>query len=158
MSTFCLFQDISKRFKLLIMKKKGSIPSNQLSVRLNQLIETKGISKAEMARICGVSPQAVNSWFSRGSIGKSSAVTLSDALGVSLAWLLGESESAEHDNSEEIPRSVLSPKEKILLDLFNSIPEKDRDELLAGLQEKEQRYNELYEELKQIEKTRKRVS
>lgn len=142
------------------MKKKESTPNNSLSARLNHLIDTKGISKAEIARICGVSPQAVNSWFARGSIGKSSAIILSDSLGVSLAWLLGEPGFSEtnHANETDIPRTGLSPKEKILLDLFNGLPEKDRDELLAGLQEKERRYNELYEELKQLEKIKKRVS
>jgi DNA-binding transcriptional regulator YiaG len=42
--------------------------------RLNEIIEQKGISKADMARICGVSSQSVNNWFVRGTIGKSSAI------------------------------------------------------------------------------------
>ncbi|MCI4187338.1 helix-turn-helix domain-containing protein [Dickeya dianthicola] len=89
--------------------------------RLCELMRVKGISKAEMARIAGVSPQSVNNWFSRGTIGKSSALKLSDALGVSVGWLLGEEVDEENG---------LKPKEKRLLELFSQLPDSEQDRMI----------------------------
>lgn len=93
--------------------------------RLNELLALKGISKAEMARIAGVSPQSVNNWFNRGTVGKSSALKLSEALGVSVAWLLGE---------EVDENSGIKPKERELLDLFRQLPEAEQDKTISLLQ------------------------
>ncbi|UYY65516.1 helix-turn-helix domain-containing protein [Serratia marcescens] len=91
--------------------------------RLNELMELKGISKAEMARIAGVSPQSVNNWFARGTIGKSSALKLAEALGVSVAWTL-----CEGDDSE----TGLSERQLQLLNLFEQLPESEQDNMIAA--------------------------
>ena len=57
--------------------------------RLTEL-NNKGFSKTEMAKIAGVSKQAVSSWFKTGRISKQSALAIADAAGVSVPWLLGE--------------------------------------------------------------------
>lgn len=44
--------------------------NNQLIARLEEITQ-RGISKADMARIAGVTPQAVNGWFKKGVISKS---------------------------------------------------------------------------------------
>lgn len=72
------------------MRKNTHQSDNPQVQRLNEIIEMKRISKADIARICGVSSQSVNNWFVRGAIGKSSAIKLADALGVSLEWVLGQ--------------------------------------------------------------------
>ncbi|MCS5946282.1 helix-turn-helix domain-containing protein [Klebsiella variicola subsp. variicola] len=41
-----------------------------------------------MARIAGVTPQAVNGWFKKGVISKKSAIALAEAANVSVTWLL----------------------------------------------------------------------
>lgn len=89
--------------------------------RLNELMTLKGISKAEMARIAGVSPQSVNNWFLRGTIGKSSALKLAEALGVSVAWLLGE------DVDEN---TGLGSKEAQMLELFRQLPEAEQERMI----------------------------
>ncbi|AYH00823.1 transcriptional regulator [Pectobacterium parmentieri] len=89
--------------------------------RLTELMELKGISKAEMARIAGVSPQSVNNWFNRGTVGKSSALKLAETLGVSVAWLLGE------DVDEE---SGLKERERKMLELFRQLPEEQQDRMI----------------------------
>lgn len=84
-------------------------------------MELKGISKAEMARIAGVSPQSVNNWFNRGTVGKSSALKLAEALGVSVAWLLGE----------DVEESTgLSSDEMKMLNLYRQLPEAERDRMI----------------------------
>ncbi|CRL46237.1 transcriptional repressor DicA [Sodalis glossinidius str. 'morsitans'] len=132
------------------MKEKKQA-NNPLAMRLNKLIETKSVSKSDMAKICGVTPQSVNSWFVRGSIGKDSAMKLSETLRVSVAWLLGERTS---DNSSpdvvSPPETQLSPREKFLLNLFNELPEDDKEQLIESLQKKQQYYNRLFEELARV--------
>ncbi len=81
----------------------------------------KGISKAEMARIAGVSPQSVNNWFLRGAVGKSSALKLSEALGVSVAWILGE------DVDEN---TGLAPNEVQMLELFRQLPPAEQERMI----------------------------
>nr|WP_275358643.1 helix-turn-helix domain-containing protein [Xenorhabdus bovienii] len=129
------------------MKKIERTTDNPLSVRLNQLMETRGISKSDMARICGVTPQSVNGWYARGSIGKESAMKLSDALSVSIAWILGESDENASINDAILPRPELTNREKILLELFNELPNSEADDLIKNLEEKKRHYDNLLEEL-----------
>ncbi|WP_099133203.1 helix-turn-helix domain-containing protein [Xenorhabdus ehlersii] len=127
--------------------KKQHMNINPLSVRLDQLIKTRGISKSDMAKICGVTPQSVNGWYTRGSIGKESAMKLADSLGVSVAWLLGESDENVNINDAILPRPELTNRERILLELFNELPDEEADLLLKNLEEKKRHYDGLLEEL-----------
>ncbi|TCW50821.1 hypothetical protein EDC53_102389 [Phytobacter diazotrophicus] len=74
-----------------------------------------------MARIAGVTPQAVNGWFKKGVISKKSAVQIATAAGVSVAWLLGE-DVDEH--------SGLEPEERQMLKLFRQLPESERRKMV----------------------------
>ncbi len=121
--------------------------NNPLSERLNKLIEVKSITKSDMAKICGVTPQSVNGWYIRGSIGKESAIKLADHLNVSVAWLLGEGDASIDDL--DLPKPELSEKEKLLLKLFNELPESESNELLKTLTEKKYYYDKLLKELLQ---------
>ena len=58
----------------------------------------------------------MNNWFVRGTIGKSSAIKLADALGVSLEWVLGQ-EVNEKDG--------LKADEQRLLELYRQLPDDD---------------------------------
>ncbi|MEQ1967232.1 helix-turn-helix domain-containing protein [Xenorhabdus nematophila] len=135
--------------------KKEHMNNNPLSVRLDQLMETRGISKSDMAKICNVTPQSVNGWYVRGSIGKKSAMKLSDSLGVSVAWILGESDEDASINDAILPRPELTNREKILLELFNELPDSEADLLLKNLEEKKRHYDKLLEELLHKRKQKK---
>ncbi|MBS0967638.1 helix-turn-helix domain-containing protein [Chimaeribacter arupi] len=102
-----------------------------LAVRLDELLRMKGISKAEMARIAGVSPQSVNGWYRRGQISKTSALRLCATLSVPLPWLLGE---------EVEPESGLTSRQQRMLDLFDQLPDLEQENMLAVF---EQRLKEL---------------
>lgn len=95
-------------------------PIKNLISRLTEL-NAKGFSKTEMAKISGVSKQAVSGWFKTGRISKESALALADAAGVSVPWLLGE----EVDES-----NGLKPDEQRLLELYRQLPEDEQQNML----------------------------
>ncbi|MFS1539353.1 MAG: helix-turn-helix domain-containing protein [Candidatus Phlomobacter fragariae] len=81
------------------------------------------MSKSEMAKIAGVSRQAVNAWFVKGNISRNSAISIAEAAGVSLEWLYGE---------EVDERQGLRQNEKELLYIFNQLPLKDQETMISA--------------------------
>ena len=69
----------------------GAMMQMSKANRPEELIRLTALSKAELARIA-VYPQAVNSWFKRGEIGKDSAIKIAAATGIDLSWILGFSD------------------------------------------------------------------
>ncbi|EFQ4806557.1 putative prophage protein, partial [Salmonella enterica subsp. enterica serovar Heidelberg str. N4541] len=118
------------------MRKNTHQTDNPQVRRLNEIIEKKRISKADIARICGVSAQSVNNWFVRGAIGKSSAIKLADALGVSLEWVLGQDVDA---------KDGLRHDERRLLELYNQLPnEEEQQNMLRIVSLRLKELDELY--------------
>lgn len=118
------------------MKDKTHQTDHPQVRRLNEIIEQRKITKADIARICGVSSQSVNNWFVRGTIGKSSAIKLADALGVSLEWVLGQ-EVDEKDG--------LKPDEQRLLELYRQLPGEEQQNMLRIFAIRLKELDELYE-------------
>ncbi|PNF10801.1 transcriptional regulator [Enterobacter cancerogenus] len=118
------------------MKEKIHQINNPQVQRLNEILELKKLTKSDMARICGVSAQSVNNWFVRGTIGKSSAIKLADALGVSLEWILGQ------DVGE---RNGLKPDEQRLLELYRQLPEEEQQNMHRIFAIRLKELDELYE-------------
>jgi len=99
------------------------ITDSGLIDRLKELNQ-KGLSKTEMARVAGVSKQAVTGWFKNGTLSKSSAIAIADAAGVSVEWLLG----VHVDKA-----SGLKEKELKLLELFRQLPEPEQDRFIETI-------------------------
>ncbi|HFF8977328.1 MULTISPECIES: helix-turn-helix domain-containing protein [Serratia] len=116
-----------------IMKNTDDALTSLVTQRLNELMEAKHLSKADLARIADVSRSSVNGWFKRGSISKEAASKLSSATGVSIAWLLGDDTEGSGDLSQE---------ERKLLDLYRQLPGIEQANMLAAF---EMRLNELKE-------------
>ncbi|MEP8819231.1 helix-turn-helix domain-containing protein [Enterobacter hormaechei] len=114
------------------MKKEE--PNLVLVERLTE-INDRGVTKADMARIAGVTPQAVNGWFKKGVISKRSALAIADAVGISVAWLLGE-DVGEKDG--------LKPDEKRLLELYRQLPEEEQKNMLRIVSLRLKELDELY--------------
>ncbi|HAV1597523.1 TPA: helix-turn-helix domain-containing protein [Enterobacter hormaechei subsp. steigerwaltii] len=114
------------------MKKEE--PNLVLVERLTD-INDRGVTKADMARIAGVTPQAVNGWFKKGVISKRSALAIADAVGISVAWLLGE-DVGEKDG--------LKPDEKRLLELYRQLPEEEQKNMLRIVSLRLKELDELY--------------
>jgi transcriptional regulator with XRE-family HTH domain len=107
------------------MKNTESDNTHLVGQRLNDVIHSKRITKSDLARIAGVSRQSVNGWFNRGSISKEAAAKISAAVGVSLAWILGE----------EAEESVaLSADEKKLVELYRQFPSAEQENMVAAFE------------------------
>ncbi|EMG5635764.1 TPA: helix-turn-helix domain-containing protein [Klebsiella pneumoniae] len=109
-------------------------PNLVLVDRLTE-ITNRGITKADMARIAGVTPQAVNGWFKKGVISKKSALAIADAMGTSVSWLLGE-DVGEKDG--------LKPDEQRLLELYRQLPEEEQKNMLRIVSLRLKELDELY--------------
>ncbi|MEB7500031.1 helix-turn-helix domain-containing protein [Leclercia pneumoniae] len=110
-------------------------PNLVLVERLTEITD-RGVTKADMARIAGVTPQAVNGWFKKGVISKKSALAIADAVGISVAWLLGEG-VGEKDG--------LKPDEQRLLELYRQLPEEEQQNMLRIFALRLKELDELYE-------------
>ncbi|HDC4405442.1 TPA: helix-turn-helix domain-containing protein [Enterobacter cloacae] len=110
-------------------------PNLVLVERLTEITD-RGVTKADMARIAGVTPQAVNGWFKKGVISKKSALAIADAVGISVAWLLGE------DVNE---KDGLKPDEQRLLELYRQLPEEEQQNMLRIFAIRLKELDELYE-------------
>ncbi|HBK4725175.1 MULTISPECIES: helix-turn-helix domain-containing protein [Enterobacter] len=129
----CLSRSKANIYNAGMSEKK---PINGLVDRLLEL-NAKGISKTEMAKIAGVSKQAVSGWFKTGRISKESALALADATGVSVPWLLGE-DVGEKDG--------LKPDEQRLLELYRQLPdENEQQNILRIMSLRLKELDELYE-------------
>lgn len=109
-------------------------PNLVLVDRLTE-ITNRGVTKADMARIAGVTPQAVNGWFKKGVISKKSALAIADAMGTSVSWLLGE-DVGEKDG--------LKPDEQRLLELYRQLPEEEQQNMLRIVSLRLKELDELY--------------
>lgn len=63
--------------------------------RPEELLKAANVTKAGLARLAEVSPQAVNNWFKRGEIGKTAAIKIAASTGLSLSWILGEDSGSD---------------------------------------------------------------
>ncbi|HAW0091052.1 TPA: helix-turn-helix domain-containing protein [Escherichia coli] len=117
------------------MRKNTHESDNPQVRRLNEITNSKHLSKADLARICGVTSQSVNNWFVRGTIGKNSALKLADALGVNLAWVLGQDIG---------PNDGLKNNEQELLRLFRQLPEEDQGGVLKAVSLRLKELDDLY--------------
>ncbi|SWV67565.1 helix-turn-helix domain-containing protein [Klebsiella pneumoniae] len=110
-------------------------PNLVLVERLTEITD-RGVTKADMARIAGVTPQAVNGWFKKGVISKKSALAIADAVGISVAWLLGE------DVDE---KDGLKPDEQRLLELYRQLPDEEQKNMHRIFAIRLKELDELYE-------------
>ncbi|APZ06976.1 MULTISPECIES: helix-turn-helix domain-containing protein [Enterobacteriaceae] len=115
--------------------KEKNVLNPTLVDRLSEL-NGRGITKSDMARIAGVTPQSVNGWFKKGVISKKSALAVADAAGVSVPWLLGE-DVGEKDG--------LKADEQRLLELYRQLPEEERENMLRIFSLRLKELDELYE-------------
>ncbi|BET97665.1 helix-turn-helix domain-containing protein [Xenorhabdus sp. TCT-1] len=124
--------------------------SNQIGARIKRLREQLGLSQAALAEHCGWSSQSRIGNYESGSrnVSADDAVILANALSVTPAELMfGSTDCANVPMSCTTEETKLTPRQRILLELFDELPDSEADQLLKNLEEKKQHYNQLLEEL-----------
>lgn len=116
-------------------------------------------SDSELSRKLDVNRQTLGSWRSRQSIPYALCVSVSEAEGVSLDWLLtGEGSMMKGGVAATSDAMAISHQENAILALFRSLEESDRREIQSAAEEKkrirdiEQRLKDLTETLASIKK------
>lgn len=122
---------------MITNKPKNMISSHSGSFadRLNELMKVNHWSRADMARIAGVSPTSVTNWFKRETISKESAAKLATAARVSLTWLLTGSEDVG---------GALAADELELVEVYRELPPIERRNMLAAFQMRLQKLRDVY--------------
>lgn len=131
------------------MNEETNKQNHPLADRLNRLMQQTGVNKSGLARICGVTPQSVGKWFKNGSISKESAMKIAEAFGVSLSWLLDDDalSSSEVVLEEEFQPLTITERQKMLLHLFERLPESEKDHHIEALRVMVDNYDKLFSEL-----------
>jgi transcriptional regulator with XRE-family HTH domain len=122
------------------MQPKDATPTAGVELAIGARIRTRrrqlGISQSSLAHDLGVSFQQVQK-YERGTnrVAASTLVAAAQALGVTVAWLVGEEGGAAGDD-DEVFRALARPGALEMLQAFDGIPDaKTRAALLALVQE-----------------------
>lgn len=75
-------------FKRQAIRATISPMLDTLADRLRATLTKTGITKAQIARACGVTPQAVNGWLTTGRISKEALQRFSEATNTTTEWLV----------------------------------------------------------------------
>jgi len=127
--------------------------STTLGERLHEVMQELGIeSPRELAKFCGVTEGLVSQWFSgQTKLGPKPLLAFSRTQ-FNLEWLL-EGKLPKYSlkkNSIDIdaePADEITPRQKVLLGLFEGLTDSQQDALIRELQEKKQQNDELLTEL-----------
>lgn len=94
-----------------------------LSERIEERLETAGLSQAGLARAAGIPVTTLNSFIRRGGRSTINMVRIARVLQTTPAYLLGETDDPEAD----LPELLLSNKEHELLDQWRQLSERDQE-------------------------------
>ncbi len=101
--------------------------------RLQQAMKIANMKQADLARATGIGKGGISNYVTGRYEPKSDIVSkLAMALGVSEMWLWGYDVPMERQKTIPQSKSDLSEGEKILLDLFNRVPE-DQQKLVLQM-------------------------
>ena len=85
----------------------------------------------------GVNRQTLGNWKGRDSVPYPLCVKISEDMGISLDWLLtGEGQMYKSTPPPDQPMLALSPKERVLLEMFKELSDKDQREICRDAEEK----------------------
>lgn len=121
----------------------------EFASRLALACENAGLEQhgrqAEIARRMKLTPKAVSKWFNGETIPRREKLReLAILIGTTPTYLLGEDGK---DREHTCFCQGLNPRQKIIIELLDELPDSETDELLKTLEEKKQKYDVIYEEL-----------
>ena len=103
-----------------------------MAQRIKALRQEKGLTLEQVADVVGVGKSTVRKWETGmiANMKRDKIADLAKALGTTPAYLMGWEENEEKKDSPTEPQ--LSEGEKVLLDLFNRVPE-DQQQLVLQM-------------------------
>lgn len=124
--------------------------SDRLSVRRKEL----GLTQQQLADMVKKSSVSVFKWESGQTEPKGASLfALSKALRCSPTWLLFGDEDQAPTPANELPVE-LDERQKRLLNLFDSLPESEKEAHIMELEARVENFNKLFEELLMVRKSR----
>ena len=103
------------------------------SVRLAQALSLRGMKQADLCSKTGIPKSAMSQYISGAFEPKQDRLSIiAQALDVDPVWLMGYDVPMEREKENSPAKIELSEGEKILLDLFNRVPE-DRQQLVLQM-------------------------
>ena len=115
--------------------------------KLQQEAEAMGLKPAQVAEVFDVRPPSVYDWYKHGRIAKKHYITLVQWSGRPIQWWLDIPATHEVNETAAAPWVDADPRHKVLTELFDSLPNKEQDELIRSLTEKKQHYDAVVDEL-----------
>ncbi|UMK54455.1 helix-turn-helix domain-containing protein [Serratia ureilytica] len=114
-------------------------------------------TQRSLAQALGISHVSVSQWERDDSepTGKN-LFSLSRVLRCSPTWILFGDEEQQPSQIDEIPRQ-LNEQQIQLLDLFDQLPESEKESHLSALRDKVDDFNKLFDELLKARKGRKNI-
>ncbi|HGJ5883623.1 helix-turn-helix domain-containing protein [Arsenophonus sp.] len=127
------------------MKDQKSINS---SLRIIQVLKKNGWSQSDLARRLSISPQAIQQWVKGISSPRGTNLKkLSEITGFPPHWFFMDEAEEKASHSNVIKSAKLSEQHRILIELFEKLPESEKNLLIDSLHEKQRHYDKLLEEL-----------
>lgn len=125
-----------------------------ISEVLKRLMQATGANnKSRLGKAYGISPQAISSWESRGSIPYALCVSVATEKDVSLDWLItgeGNMRRSDGENGASEAAVAYNTREQALLGLFRELGEDDQREIQHAAEEKK-RLKHLEQRLAELE-------
>lgn len=126
--------------------------TKNLYERLNLVVEEKLKGNwAELARITGLTPSTLQGIKEGKDPRGNTLIRISEALNVSIDWLLTGEGPMYRDQVAVQPEETLSQRQANLLQLFDALDEDQQREILATAQ-KEERLKRMAEQLEALKK------
>lgn len=126
-----------------IMGMKKLTFNDRITSRRKEL----GLTQQQLADAIGISGVSVYKWEAGINTPKGhNLFSLAEALRCSPAWLLNGTDSDEPLKAEEL-LPQLDDRQKLLLDLFDSLPESEKERHINELKDKVEGFQRLFDEL-----------
>ncbi|ADE14144.1 CI repressor [Nitrosococcus halophilus Nc 4] len=120
------------------------LDDKDVAKRLRQAMDETGVSNAKLATNLDMSLQAIGGWLKTGKIARDRLPGIRAALGISIDWLLTGQGSMRLSDTE----SLLTPQQREVLNLFESLTDRQQKDFLESMREAKRKNEELYFELK----------
>ncbi|MGK8935268.1 helix-turn-helix domain-containing protein [Pluralibacter gergoviae] len=122
--------------------------SDRITSRRKEL----GLTQQQLADAVGISGVSVYKWEAGINTPKGQNLfSLSEALHCSPTWLLNGTDSDEPLKAEDL-LPQLDDRQKLLLDLFDSLPESEKEKHINELKDKVDGFQKLFDELLLVKK------